>query len=65
MIKEIHKSDDYYTNAYTVGKDGCHLIERFEINGLHAMFPRIRVHLDGSTVELDEAGLAIYEDTEQ
>jgi hypothetical protein len=63
MITEIHKSDDYQSNAYTVGRNGCHLIERFNINGQYCPFPRIRVHLDGRIVELDEIGLAIYEDT--
>lgn len=73
MIKAIHLSDDYQSNAYKVGvaSNQNHItagqgkvisIERFNINGEMADYPRLRVTFElGATVELDEAKHAIYE----
>lgn len=61
MITQIHKSGDYQTDAYTVGRYGVIEIERFDVNGLHCKYPRIRVKFDsGKVVELDEHGTCIY-----
>lgn len=62
MIGQIHKTGDYQTEFYTVGQGGVKRIERFTINGLHAEYPRLRVHREnGGTIEMDEAGMTIYE----
>jgi hypothetical protein len=64
-ILQIHKTGDYQTDAYSVGFHGVKSIERFNIIGLHADYPRIRVTMeDNRTVEMDEHGLAIYEQKE-
>jgi len=73
MIMSIHLTDDYQGNDYAVGDQMGKLhpmggqgkvikIERFNINGEMAYYPRLRVTFEsGATVELDEAKHVIYE----
>lgn len=62
MITRIHKTGDYQTEDYATGLYGVTSIEKFNIAGLHANYPRLCVTFqDGKTVELDQHGITIYE----
>lgn len=62
IISQIHEHNDYQTQNYAVGRHGVISIIRFNIKGMYEMFPRLRVNFEnGSTVEMDEHGMVIYE----
>lgn len=62
MIIQIHKHGDYQTQDFEVGKNGVASIDRFNINGLHADWPRLRVRFEnGSVLEMDEKEMFIKE----
>lgn len=66
IISRIHAHCDTQTQDYSVGTGGVISIERFNINGIYEMLPRLRVSFDnGHTVEMDEQGMTIYEDETQ
>lgn len=63
MITEVHKTGDYQSENYRVGEFGTLKIERFNIAGLHADYPRLRVTRENKIIEMDARGMTIYEET--